>query len=54
MKELGAKTILALLMPEPEVAYQILALNIEKAHNLREKALEVFRMYGELAGRGPT
>ena len=32
---------LALLVPEREVAYQILALNIEKAHNLREKALEV-------------
>ena len=49
MKELGAKTILALLIPEAEVAFQILALNIEKAHNLREKSLEVFRMYGELA-----
>ena len=49
MKELGAKTILTLLIPEPEVAFQILALNIEKAHNLREKSLEVFRMYGELA-----
>jgi len=49
MKELGAKTILALLVPEPEVAYQILALNIEKAHNLREKSLEVVRMYDELA-----
>ena len=48
MKELGAKTILALLIPEPEVAFQILALNIEKAHNLREKSLEVHRMYGEL------
>jgi ParB family chromosome partitioning protein len=32
------------------VAYQILALNIEKAHNLREKALEVVRMYRDLAG----
>ena len=30
-------------------AYQILALNTEKAHNLREKALEVIRMYKELA-----
>ena len=49
MKELGAKTIVALLVPEREVAYQILALNIEKAHNLREKSLEVLRMYRELA-----
>jgi ParB family chromosome partitioning protein len=48
LKELGAKTILALLVPEREVAYQILALNIEKAHNLREKSLGVVRMYREL------
>jgi ParB family chromosome partitioning protein len=49
LKELGAKAVLALLVPEREVAYQILALNIEKAHNLREKALEVGRMYRDLA-----
>ena len=49
VKELGAKSVLALLVPEREVAYQILALNIEKAHNLREKALEVVRMYRDLA-----
>jgi ParB family transcriptional regulator, chromosome partitioning protein len=48
LKELGAKTILALVVPEREVAYQILALNIEKAHNLREKALGVVRMYRDL------
>ncbi len=52
LAELGARTILALLVPEHEVAYQILALNIEKAHNLREKALEVVRMYRELARLG--
>jgi ParB family chromosome partitioning protein len=50
LKELGARAVLALLVPEREVAYQILALNIEKAHNLREKALEVGRMYLDLAG----
>jgi len=50
LKELGAKSVLALLVPERSVAYQILALNIEKAHNLREKALEVVRMYRDLAG----
>jgi ParB family chromosome partitioning protein len=50
LKELGAKSVLALLVPERSVAYQILALNIEKAHNLREKALEVARMYRDLAG----
>jgi ParB family transcriptional regulator, chromosome partitioning protein len=41
----GAKTIPAIVIPESEVAYQILALNTEKAHNLRDKALEVIRMY---------
>src|SRR6266568_1062920 len=40
LRELGAKAVLALVVPEKRVAYQILALNIEKAHNLREKALE--------------
>jgi ParB family chromosome partitioning protein len=50
LKELGATAITALLVPEPAVAYQILALNIEKAHNLRERALEVQRMYTDLAG----
>jgi ParB family chromosome partitioning protein len=52
LKELGAKTLLALLVPETEVAYQILALNIEKAHNLREKALGVVRMYRDLVSAG--
>jgi ParB family transcriptional regulator, chromosome partitioning protein len=41
----GAKTIPAIVIPEPGVAFQILALNTEKAHNLRDKALEVIRMY---------
>jgi len=48
LKELGAKSVLALVVPEREVAYQILALNIEKAHNLREKSLEVVRMFRDL------
>lgn len=48
MRTLGAKSIIAIVVPEPSVAYQILALNTEKAHNLREKALEVIRMYREL------
>jgi ParB family chromosome partitioning protein len=50
VQELGAKSVLALVVPERAVAYQILALNIEKAHNLREKALEVVRMFRDLAG----
>lgn len=49
MKTLGAKSIVAIVVPEATTAYQILALNTEKAHNLREKALEVIRMYKELA-----
>jgi ParB family transcriptional regulator, chromosome partitioning protein len=49
LKELGAQAIIALLVPERAVAYHILALNIEKAHNLRERAIEVFRMYKDLA-----
>lgn len=49
MKTLGAKSITAIVVPEAAAAYQILALNTEKAHNLREKALEVIRMYRELA-----
>ena len=48
MRTLGAKSIIAIVVPEPSAAYQILALNTEKAHNLREKALEVIRMYQEL------
>ena len=47
---LGARSVIALLVPEFAVAYQILALNIEKAHTLRERALEVARMYRDLAG----
>ncbi len=49
MRTLGAKSIIAIVVPESAAAYQILALNTEKAHNLREKALEVIRMYRELA-----
>jgi len=45
MRRLGAKSIAALIVAEPEVAWQILALNTEKAHNLKEKSLEVIRIY---------
>jgi ParB family chromosome partitioning protein len=48
LRELGAKAVVALLVPERDVAYQILALNIEKAHNLRERAIEVMRMLRDL------
>ncbi|HSA85391.1 MAG TPA: ParB N-terminal domain-containing protein, partial [Nitrospira sp.] len=49
MRTLGSKSIIAIVVPEAAAAYQILALNTEKAHNLREKSLEVIRMYRELA-----
>jgi ParB family chromosome partitioning protein len=48
VRELGGPLIVGLIVPERSVAYQILALNIEKAHNLRERALEVQRMYVDL------
>jgi len=45
MRRLGAKSIAALIVVDREVAWQILALNTEKAHNLKERALEVVRIY---------
>jgi ParB family chromosome partitioning protein len=44
MRRLGAKSITALVVPKREIAWQILALNTEKAHNLRERSLEVIRI----------
>jgi|CXWL01.1.fsa_nt_gi ParB family chromosome partitioning protein len=45
MRRLGAKSLTALVVPKREIAWQILALNTEKAHNLKEKSLEVIRIY---------
>ena len=45
MRRLGARSITALVVPRREIAWQILALNTEKAHNLRERSLEVIRIY---------
>jgi ParB family transcriptional regulator, chromosome partitioning protein len=45
MRRLGAKSIAALIVVDREVAWQILALNTEKAHNLKERAIEVVRIY---------
>ena len=53
MRALGGRSIVALVLPDEEVAYKILALNTEKAHNLREKALEVIRMARTLARADP-
>jgi ParB family chromosome partitioning protein len=57
MTSLGAKTVIALVMPEPEIAFRILALNTEKAHTLKDKAIEVIRMARAIASdpkRGTT
>lgn len=53
MARLGAQRITAILIPDPTIAYHILGLNTEKAHNLREKALEVLRMYRTLMAAHP-
>src|SRR5882762_2326090 len=45
MRRLGAKAITALVVIDREIAWQILALNTEKAHNLKERSLEVIRIY---------
>ena len=52
LAQLGARSVVALVMPEPEIAFRILALNTEKAHNLKDKALEVIRMARAIAGEG--
>ena len=58
LQRLGAKAITALVVPKREIAWQILALNTEKAHNLKERSLEVIRIYrgllGEDDGRAET
>jgi ParB family transcriptional regulator, chromosome partitioning protein len=49
LKGLGAKSVVGIVVPEVEVAHRILLLNTEKAHNLRERALEVIRLAENLA-----
>jgi ParB family chromosome partitioning protein len=53
LETLGAKTVVALVMPEPEIAFRILALNTEKAHTLKDKAIEVIRMARAIAADDP-
>ncbi len=54
MRNLGAKAITAIVVPEADVAFKILALNTEKAHNLKDKSLEVIRMARGLAAEAET
>jgi ParB family chromosome partitioning protein len=51
-KVLGLKQITALISGDESLAYRILALNTEKAHNLKDRSLEVIRMARNLAARG--
>jgi ParB family chromosome partitioning protein len=48
-KLLGLKVVTALVSPDESLAFRILALNTEKAHNLRDRSLEVIRMARALA-----
>jgi ParB family chromosome partitioning protein len=50
-KVLGQRSITALVSPDRELAFRILALNTEKAHNLRDRAMEAIRMARALAAR---
>ena len=53
-KVLGLKQITVLISPDETLSYRILALNTEKAHNLKDKSLEVVRMARNLARREPS
>jgi ParB family transcriptional regulator, chromosome partitioning protein len=54
MRRLGARSITALVVPDREIAWQILALNTEKAHNLKERCLEAIRIYRDLLAEDDT
>jgi ParB family chromosome partitioning protein len=52
LERMGAKSVTALVLPDAKLAFKILALNTEKAHALKEKALEAIRMLRALAPFG--
>jgi ParB family chromosome partitioning protein len=52
-RRLGMRSVTALLVPDDKLAFRILALNTEKAHNLRDRSLEVIRMARQLAKEQP-
>jgi len=52
-KVLGLRQVTALVSPDEDLAFRILALNTEKAHNLKDRSLEVIRMARALAERKP-
>jgi len=47
------RAVTVLLVPDDKIAYRIMALNTEKAHNLRDRSLEVIRMARQLAKEQP-
>ncbi len=52
-KVLGLRQVVALVSPDEALAFRILALNTEKAHNLKDRSLEVIRMARNLAAGRP-
>jgi ParB family chromosome partitioning protein len=52
-RRLGMRAVSVLLVPDEKLAFRILALNTEKAHNLRDRSLEVIRMARQLAKQEP-
>ncbi len=54
LDRLRAEYIPAILVVEPSVSFDVLALNTEKAHNLKERSLEVIRMYRALVEDEPS
>ena len=44
-KMLGLRQITALVSPDEDLAFRILALNTEKAHNLKDRSKEVIRIW---------
>ncbi|HEY4222359.1 MAG TPA: ParB N-terminal domain-containing protein, partial [Myxococcota bacterium] len=54
LTRMGAKSVTALVIPDEKLAFKILALNTEKAHALKEKALEAVRMLKALVPFGGT
>src|SRR5213596_2613474 len=53
LDKLKADVIPVILVVEPEMLFEVLPLNVEKAHNLKEKSLEVIRMYRALVTEEP-
>ncbi len=54
LDKLKAEWVPAILVVEKDTAFQVLALNTEKAHNLKEKSLEVIGMYRALVDEQPS